>query len=151
MDDILQDLPPHGTTMLVSDVRWPSLREAARIMLRNDSISISTPAEFSKIAFGLIDSISANDPARLTFPIISTGKSFIGFENEELVRLGGDQPSIDICWIPGIEEQLWLSLFSACEELLEAGYPGCLGCGGPDAEGIWDEESRRSQMLKSYE
>ena len=31
-------------------------------------------------------------------------------------------------------------------DLLEAGYPGCVGCGGPGAEGDWNEEVRRASF-----
>ena len=31
--------------------------------------------------------------------------------------------------------------------LLEAGYPGCLGCGGPGLEDPWDEEAWRSRQV----
>jgi hypothetical protein len=33
------------------------------------------------------------------------------------------------------------------EDLLDAGYPGCIGCAGPGAEGEWDEISQRAKFI----
>jgi len=135
--------------MQVSDVRWPSLREAARIILRTADIEITTPAEFTVLSKKLIYSISEHIPARAIFPKIGSGQQFIGIANREFVRLGGEQPPLEVCWIPGDEEKLWTSLFDSCEDLLQAGYPGCIGCGGPGSEEKWDEKNRRLEMQKS--
>ncbi len=110
-------------------------------------IEITTPPQFIPLGNKLINSISENIPARTDFPKIESGKQFIGIANQEFVRLGGEPPSMDICWIPGDERQLWISLFEACDDLLQAGYPGCIGCGGPGSEEEWDEKKRRSAMV----
>ena len=36
--------------------------------------------------------------------------------------------------------------FVACRELLEAGYPGCIGCGGPNSELPWNEVKNRANL-----
>ena len=41
----------------------------------------------------------------------------------------------------------WEAVSKVSDELLRAGYPGCLGCGGPHAEGDWDEVASRRNML----
>ena len=60
-----------------------------------------------------------------------------------LAQIGGIKPEIEICGVPD-------SNFSDFEEqvldLLEAGYPGCIGCGGPGSEGEWNEAIRRAEI-----
>jgi len=50
--------------------------------------------------------------------------------------------SMDIVWIHGGIE-VWKNLREKIVELGNAGYPGCIGCGGPGAKEVWDEASSR--------
>ena len=40
----------------------------------------------------------------------------------------------------------WDAIIEACLDLLEAGYPGCLGCGGPGSELEWNEKEHRIHL-----
>ncbi|MGB0265129.1 MAG: hypothetical protein ACPGSV_00810 [Candidatus Poseidoniaceae archaeon] len=125
--------------MDITDVRWPSLREAARRFLREDGCTLSVPQEYESRAWNLVQKISDKVPAKLDLPDVTIGElRVIG-----LAQIGGPKPEIDICWVPD-------SNFSEFEEqvldLLEAGYPGCIGCGGPGSEGEWNEVIRRAEI-----
>ena len=125
--------------MDITDVRWPSLREAARRFLREDGCTLSVPQEYEDRAWDLVQKISDKVPAKLDLPDVAIGElSVVG-----LAQIGGMMPEIDICWVrdsnfTGFEEQVL--------DLLEAGYPGCIGCGGPGSEGEWNESLRRAEI-----
>ena len=125
--------------MDITDVRWPSLREAARRFLREEGCTLSVPQEYEDRAWDLVQKISDNVPSKLDLPEVIIGDlSVVG-----LAQIGGMRPEIEVCWVPD-------SNFSDFEEqvldLLEAGYPGCIGCGGPGSEGEWNEALRRAEM-----
>ena len=125
--------PVMGTNMDMNDPRWQSLREAARRLLREDDCTLIVPENIES-AWKLVQLISDYVPSKLGLPKVIEGVlSVVG-----LAQIGGKEPSLDICWVPdcgleGFDEQV--------VDLLEAGYPGCVGCGGPGSEGEWDEVS----------
>ena len=67
-----------------------------------------------------------------------------------LARLGGDEPGLEACWIPDPSDLdfLWVRFTRLVNSLLEAGYPGCEGCAGPEADEPWDERARRGAFSK---
>ena len=69
----------------------------------------------------------------------------VGRKNQ--FKIGGDEPPENVCWVPNAT---WGDFKSQVLELLEAGYPGCVGCGGPGAEGEWNEQARRIKMQSNY-
>ena len=82
--------------------------------------------------------------------LVTGGLGFIGSHlTEKLVQLGGSEPEEFICWVPGDLNNLWIEFEKYAKALAEAGYPGCLNCGGRDAGEVWDEKSRRLEMLKN--
>ena len=123
--------------MDMNDPRWPSLREAARRFLKEEGCELSVPSEHAKEAWGLVQSISDHMPSRLELPTVIEGEIMA----PGLFQLGGEEPHIDICWVPNCE---WKDFQIQVVELLEAGYPGCVGCAGPGAEDEWNESIRRS-------
>ena len=115
------------------------LREAARRFLREDGCTLSVPQEYEDRAWDLVQKLSDKVPAKLDLPDVAIGElSVVG-----LAQIGGIKPEIDICWVPD-------SNFTDFEEqvldLLDAGYPGCIGCGGPGSEGEWNEPLRRAEI-----
>jgi hypothetical protein len=126
--------------MQMSDVRWPSLREAARRFLKTESCVLWVDKINIQSATYLVQSIADHIPARLQFPQIEIG--ILGVEN--LFQIGGDKPNAETCWVPNCG---WADFEEQVLELLEAGYPGCVGCAGPGAETEWDEHSRRRLFL----
>ena len=87
----------------------------------------------------LVQKISDKVPAKLDLPEVIIGELCV----VGLAQIGGIKPEIEVCWVPE-------SNFSDFEEqvldLLEAGYPGCIGCGGPGSEGEWNEVLRRAEI-----
>ena len=124
----------------MSDPRWPSLREAARRFLRAEGCVLKVAQANISEAWNIVQSISDHIPERINLPRIEVGQLSV----EGLFQIGGEEPDVSVCWVPNanfsdLKEQIY--------DLLEAGYPGCVGCGGPGSEGEWNEASRRSQFL----
>ena len=137
---------------------WPAVREAARRILREDSLIIRTPTRFGEEIERLILMMGDAQPSRLSFPaVIEVDAPSIDVEQvieapaelTHLARLGPEEPPVDVCWIPLDADDAWAAILEACEDLLEAGYPGCVGCGGPNSELPWDEEKFRQSWSTS--
>ena len=52
---------------------------------------------------------------------------------DTIVVIGMIEPDEKVCWIESEIIQGWKWLLESCQDLLEAGYPGCVGCGGPNS------------------
>ena len=128
----------------MTDARWASLREACRRFLKEEGVLLEIPSSHRPAALLLVQAIADNIPSRLALPKIIVHDS--EFQTvRKLFQLGGPEPNLETCWIPG---EVWDDFFKSCMELLEAGYPGCVGCAGPGAEGPWKEEARRRSFLQ---
>lgn len=95
-------------------------------------------------------------PARTMFP------AFSSHERDEilvattsppqtLAICGAIEPSIDILWLPMNPSEAWQTIASMTDDLLDAGYPGCLGCGGPQSEQPWNENQSRKSINEGTE
>ena len=138
-----------ATNMRITDPQWPALREASRRILRLKEIRIIIPTEYHSITNEMILGLGEKQPARLTFPQITEGTGIavemLTLEEEldgVIMQISHYEPDSDILWIKG-GNILWLDIIDACEELLSAGYPGCVGCGGPNSEQKWNESNQR--------
>jgi hypothetical protein len=138
-----------ATNMRITDPQWPALREASRRILRLKEIKIIIPKEYHSITNEMILGLGEKQPSRLTFPQITEGPAIaveMLTQEEELdgriIQISHNEPDSDILWIKG-DNILWLDIMDACEELLSAGYPGCVGCGGPNSEQKWNESNQR--------
>ena len=131
-----------------------SIREAARRLLRCEVSIIIIPTNYSKKAEALILEISDLQPGKIIEPEIeSTNIDVVELYTPEnkVVQLSGNDPELSICWVPGNSELLWDDFSKYASALAEAGYPGCLNCGGRDAAELWDERLRRSEMMKNFD
>ena len=63
--------------------------------------------------------------------------------SEILALCSLNEPEPTTVWLPMSPS----AASKVCDDLLQAGYPGCLGCGGPHTEGDWDEAASRRNML----
>ena len=143
--------------MRIDDPMWPAVREAARRILRDEGLSLHLPMEFENQADELILAMADAQPSKLEFPQIETHEldsvDVYGPEDTSLarhsIRLGVSEPSPDTCWIPLEATIAWGHVLSACHELLVAGYPGCVGCGGPNSEDPWDEHQSRQKWISA--
>ena len=138
--------------MRIQDPMWPAVREVARRILREDSLVIQAGESYMQELDSLILAMGDAQPARLAFPTIQlTQSSMIEITQQHptslqavhLARLGIEEPEPDVCWIPLDTNKAWNCVLEACHELLAAGYPGCVGCGGPNSEEEWDEAKSR--------
>jgi len=145
-----------GSEMLESAASLPSttqlaLREAARRLLRVPESMVRVPVELGSQASKMILQISDFQPGRHLEPevVIAPGSTsvcvFTG--KKKCVQLAGPEPDAEVCWIPGSLDVIWTEFSRYVAALAQAGYPGCIGCGGADAELPWDEMYRRSEML----
>jgi hypothetical protein len=130
-----------------------SLAEAARRLLRTDGCTLEVPARMGPEAERLALAISDALPSLLREPVVLSDAdapsawTWICIRADEglLARLGGAEPGLEACWIPEPSDIdfLWVRFTRLVNSLLEAGYPGCEGCAGPEADEPWDERARR--------
>ena len=123
------------------------IAEAARRLLRTEDTSLVVPEDLIDEALQLSLAISDGIPKMVREPTISTGHES-RIEVEGLLQLGGGEPTLEICWIPASSEELhsvWSIWTNQIHDLMAAGYPGCVGCGGPGSEGEWDESASRAR------
>ena len=154
INGMLQDLRLHSRYMRMDDPLWPVVRESARRVLRIENISMKIPLELEEDFKILCDAISQNIPSRLIFPKVEYGEfqSIEIFEynsdvedSEKIIIIGMNEPEEMVCWIESEKFEGWKWLLESCHDLLLAGYPGCIGCGGPNSEEIWNEFEFRSK------
>jgi len=151
---MLQDLRSHSRYMRMDDPLWPVVRESARRVLRLEHISIKIPVELGSEFKALCDEISQNIPSRLIFPKVEYVESdhieirrtdIENTDDGKLIVIGKEEPARDVCWIESDKIQGWNWLMESCHDLLSAGYPGCIGCGGPNSEAEWNEDEFRTK------
>ncbi len=119
---------------------WPSLREAARRLLLSENSILKVPTENIDEAHEMCAKIGDYIPAKIDLPTAEIGM----LSASGLFQIGGNEPGLEICWVP---TATWSDFHNQVMDLLEAGYPGCVGCAGPGAEGEWNEEERRRGFL----
>ena len=123
------------------------IAEAARRLLRSEDTSLVVPASFYDAASKLSLDISDGIPKMIREPKVTIGQDDLVIISG-LVQIGGDEPKPSICWIPNPEkslQNLWEKWVAQIHDLMVAGYPGCVGCGGPGSEGVWDELASRAR------
>ncbi|MBT4391144.1 MAG: hypothetical protein HOJ64_01560 [Euryarchaeota archaeon] len=65
--------------------------------------------------------------------------------NEEIIGIISKREPrrLDVIWIQNSPKLFWIDFEMRIIKLVEAGYPGCIGCGGPGSEEIWNEQHNR--------
>ena len=140
--------------MRITDPRWPAVREAARLLLREENIVVQGPDWIEPELHALGVLMGDRLPSRLHFPsclsdfdeplaILRTSTL------ELLVQCNESEPPLGVVWIPLEARAAWEAIKATAIDLLEAGYPGCVGCAGKEAEQPWDEEANRKRLVKS--
>ena len=148
--------PQLHRNMRITDPRWPAARELSRIILRTEGITIRGPSWMKEQVHNLSIRLGDVQPARTMFP------AFSSHERDEilvattsppqtLAICGAIEPSIDILWLPMNPSEAWQTIASMTDDLLNAGYPGCLGCGGPQSEQPWNENQSRKSINEDTE
>ena len=124
------------------DGKTPALAEAARRLLRTEGCVLTVPAALLGEARSLALAISDGIPKMIREPCIVEGATV---EVAGLLRIAGEAPPLEVAWVPGTLPELWPRWTKQIHDLIAAGYPGCVGCGGPGAEGPWDETASRAR------
>ncbi len=125
-----------------------SLREAARRFLRSEGGVLYLNRNISKSAIKLMLETSDYVPSKVSFPELEY------IESQEIILespdnnfiIGEKEKSEDFCWVKShksVTGEPWSDFTKMVLELAVAGYPGCIGCGGPGSEELWDESSSR--------
>jgi len=125
-----------------------SLREAARRLLRSEGGILYLNRNISDAAIELILKISDKVPSKISFPKLAY------IESHEILLecignnfyIGEEEKSEEYCWVKSHKSNTgdsWGDFSAMVLELAMAGYPGCIGCGGPGSEEIWDESRSR--------
>lgn len=130
-----------------------ALREWARRFLRYNSIRAFAPSEISEQIVELHNHY--NDRVASQYSILESSdctdlRISLFNENTLIGQIGGIMPNdLGVVFIPSEDIQSsWNSLQNIASELIEAGYPGCVGCGGSDASEPWDELASRNRISK---
>ena len=138
--------------MRISDTRWPAVRELARIILRTEELVVKGPEWLESHIVNLGLRLADVQPARTTFPafvshlegdieLVDPASSVV------LAQCSLEEPELTTVWLPMSPATAWEVVSKVSDDLLQAGYPGCLGCGGPHTEGDWDEATSRRNMV----
>ena len=139
--------------MRITDPRWPAVRELARTVLREEKVVIQGDAWLKSEIQALSMLISERKPARLAFPTfeVKTGPSLsiVSQTNGEVLCIcSNDEPDDPVVWCSLNAQDGWPLIWKTLEDLINAGYPGCRDCAGPEAEAPWDENQSRQRMKK---
>ena len=141
--------------MRIDDPLWPVVRETSRQLLRSTQIHLEIPPEFQKDIEAILLEISDYQPAKTQFPTFSTSmrNDVCMYERDKetgnlhlIAYIGTEEPESDVRWIKMSVLDGWKEVVLSCRELHEAGYPGCIGCGGPNSELPWEEHKSRSRL-----
>lgn len=140
--------------MRIDDPLWPVVLETSRQILRRENLHLILPPEFEKDMNSILLEISDFQPERLEFPTFETGQcddvTLYVIESEQhrmIASIGMTEPGPKVRWVKMDLSEGWKEVVTACNELHVAGYPGCVGCGGPNSEKPWDEKKSRSGLL----
>ena len=89
-------------------------------------------------------------PERLVFPVVigreTTGLTLHRLDGDVEVLVGQSsvvEPPMSVLWLPMEANEALDSVLEASHDLLQAGYPGCVGCAGSVDETMWDEPKHR--------
>lgn len=136
--------------MSPDDERWPAVREAARRILRTASVRLSVVGHHLSDAHNLVSAIAEANPAQLSLPDVveSTTNLVLDAETGQILVTWNRTPELDALLFRDIGPHgvTVKDVFSMAHGLVEAGYPGCLGCGGPGLEAPWDELAWRTRQ-----
>ena len=93
--------------------------------------------------------ISDMVPSKIELPDVKLSSgSNITYTNDENFNfvIGTEELDLSYCWVKtdkSSDSSSWDNFRVMVTKLASAGYPGCVGCGGPGAEGPWDEAVAR--------
>jgi hypothetical protein len=125
---------------------WGAVREAARRLLRSDRIELHLPYDCVEQGVRLINHIMENNPRQVDIPTVREDDEPSIQSDGRLLVSWSDGRSLGTLLFPaeGAFAATMPHVLTMAHDLVEAGYPGCLGCGGPGIEDDWSEVKWRS-------
>tara|TARA_Y100001954_G_C15496676_1_gene447745 strand:- start:245 stop:673 length:429 start_codon:yes stop_codon:yes gene_type:complete len=130
-----------------------AMREWARRFLKYSEITTKSTALISQKILSL--HLYYNDSVPSQFSqiqqeIIPENSIYLYANNTLIGQIGGTiNNEMTSVYIPTDDILVkWNHMEQIIRELIDAGYPGCVGCGGPGAEEEWDENKNRDYILK---
>ena len=131
--DILQGLRP-WCAVRDTDARWPSLRELARIVLREEDPVLCLPAPFCDDARVMLRDLTEHDATRIHVLVVVEGPPSVKVDGVMLGQLGGQEPTFAVVWVPGSDKD-WCSVVGDDPPLIGGRLPrlswmwwtGCVG------------------------
>ena len=144
--------------MRITHPLWPAVREAARMLLRDEGLVVHLPVNTMGDLQELLLTMADHQPGRIDFPLpreSDNGDFFIqhDMDHQSVLKVtsGSTEPGMETVWLPVEAHTAWKSVLKASQDLIRAGYPGCIGCGGSGSAFPWDEPSYRPQIANTSE
>jgi len=132
-----------------------AMREWSRRFLRNSEILTKSTKDLSDKILNLHYYFNDKAPSQysqIQQEIIDEDSIYL-YTNDTLIGQVGGEISREMTsvYIPTDDvSEKWNHLERIILELINAGYPGCVGCGGPDADEEWDENKNRHYIMKHF-
>ncbi len=128
-----------------------AMREWARRFLRHSEITTESPPLIAEKILATHQYYNEKVPSQFSqlFQSKNIDSAIKLYHNDILIgQLGGEMSnSLSSVFIPSTNlDKIWNDIELIIRELVLAGYPGCIGCGGPGAEEIWDEKQHRDNI-----
>ena len=127
-----------------------AIDEWSRRFLRSVTITLEAPKIHHERFIDLHNMKNEAIPSVYsTFNVIENNEACLDLRVDERLigRIGYEPPSHDTVHVPTKDLNIVLDLIEASiQKLIQAGYPGCVGCGGKDALEPWDEFASRVRL-----
>jgi len=109
-------------------------------------VRINLPHDTIQAGHRLVDRIMDADPRRTDLPTVHLGETWEVYADQTLVVSWTNGRSLDtlLMTTEGDAAATMMQVLGMAHDLVDAGYPGCLGCGGPGLEDPWGEVNWRS-------
>ena len=127
-----------------------AIDEWSRRFLRSSSITLETPriyherfSELHQMKNEAIPSVYSS------FKIKESNEECLNLHDDDRLigRIGSEPPSYDAVHVPTYSiDSILDTIDESIQKLIQAGYPGCIGCGGKDALEPWDEKASRVRL-----
>ena len=130
-----------------------SLWEISRRALKSEKLKFSFDKGTKIDIQNLSNSISDSAPSiiiDIKKDIEGINNQIMIFDEERMIGLISEKEPDDFgcIWIPSGAKTFWEDFERRILHLVEAGYPGCIGCGGPGKDDEWNEEENRIEFRK---
>jgi len=141
--------------MRITHPLWPAVREFSRRLLREDGVVLTVGVHQTEGVNQLLLAMGDRQPERLTFPEVvahPTKTLSLHLRRHGTLTLWATcsdvEPLPSVLWLPMDADDALNSVLQSSHDLLQAGYPGCIGCVGSVDEAAWDEGMHRQRWME---